>query len=99
MMPPSAVPVVTAWQERRSSRREDRSALFAGAIVLTLWISAWWWTAVTLDSLLGKRHTSLVYILAFLVFYAPASPILASVYCARCVLSAHAPPCLRYTLH
>ncbi len=93
-----AVLVTTAWQERRSRSREElreRCVMFAAAIVFTLWGLTWWWTALKLDSLLGKRHTSLVHILAFVVFYAPASAILASLYCAWCVPSAHAPPYLR----
>jgi hypothetical protein len=68
--------------------------MFATAVGITLWTLTWWWTADALDGLLGKRHTVLVQLLTFLVFYAPASTVLASLYCAWCIPSAHAPSCL-----
>jgi hypothetical protein len=90
----TAVLVITAWQERRSSSELitplESCAVFAIAVVLTLWIFTWWWTADALDSLLGKQHTTFVQVLAFLMFYAPASTILASWWCAWCGSSAHA---------
>jgi len=75
------------WQERRSSRVNLRKccAVYAIAAGITLWTLTWWLTADALDSLLGKRHTTLVQLLTFLVFYTPASTILASLYCAWCV--------------